>query len=82
MALFIVISNDIIMVFIKSKVYKKAKALIKLAKVAEFQSFIHCISSKISRGIKYICINQVEKINILYTHPKREEWFEKEHSFV
>lgn len=75
--------------FIKSKVYKWAKTFSKLAKVAEFLTFVHCITSetkksknKLKQKNKWICTNQVEKIQILYTHPKKEVWFERKHSFV
>ena len=36
----------------KPKVYKPAKAFTKLAKVAEFQSFLYCITSKIKKKNK------------------------------
>ena len=39
-----------IMGFMTSEVYKRAKAFSKLAKVAEFQNFAHCITSKIKKN--------------------------------
>ena len=54
-----------------------AKAFSKLAKVAEFQFFTNCITSKINGRIKQICRNQIEKLHILYTHPERGKWFER-----
>ena len=61
--------------FMQLMVYKKAKAFSKFAKVAEFQSFISRITSKRNKRMKQICKNQLKKLHILYTYPKREEWF-------
>ena len=60
---------------------QKAKAFSKLAKVAEFQLFTHCITSKINGRIKQICTSLVEKLHILYTHLERGKWFERKKHF-
>ena len=49
MALLILISSDIDHGFHEIKGMQKTKAL---SKIAELQSFIHCITSKINRRIK------------------------------
>ena len=60
---------------------QKAKAFSKLAKVAEFQLFTHCITSKINGRIKQICTSLVEKLHMLYTHLERGKWFERKKHF-